>query len=260
MFEVMSYPIVNIDDITPKHLASICDHTFLNRSEAYRASGVNAVITRAKEFDAFLKETKRLVETGRQPYALCVRPEDVSRTVGYLSNNNLDIVVASVVGFPDGSLYSTDFKTAETELAINYGAREIDMVLDYNSLKAGNGYLTYHDIAKVVETAHNGGALVKVILETSELNSEQIKKACSISTLAKADFVKTSTGFSSEGANKMNLMIMRSQFKGGLKASGGIGPSNVKDILFGLSGRMDYKIKLDPMEVRIGEGSLLSKI
>jgi deoxyribose-phosphate aldolase len=252
---------LKIQDLTPEHIASICDHTFLNRPEAYRQAaekGQSPVKLREQAFKAFLKET---VESKLLPYAICVRPEDVTTTIDYLSEHKKGkILVASVVGFPDGVLYSTDLKVAETILAAKHGAREIDMVLNYDLLKAGKYEPVFSDIKAVVDAAHDMGAIVKVIFETSELNAEQIQKACELCKKAEADFIKTSTGFSAYGAKAEDLKIMRANFSGGVKMSGGVTKENVKDLLLAVSGRTDGYIDLDPSLVRIGESSLLSKM
>ncbi|MFH1174380.1 MAG: deoxyribose-phosphate aldolase [archaeon] len=253
--------LMKIDELTPEHIASICDHTFLYRSESYKKTvvkGESPVRLRQAAFEAFLKKTA----AGKlQPYAICVRPEDVKATIAFLKEAKKEqIRVASVVGFPDGSNYTTDFKVAETILAITHGAKEIDMVLDYDRLMAGRFADVSADIKKVVAAAHERKAIVKVILETSELDKEHVQKACQLCTEAHADFVKTSTGFSASGANAENLTIMRQHFPGGVKMSSGVNKENVNELLHAISGRPDGYIELDPTKIRIGESSLLSKI
>lgn len=257
----MTENLVEISDITPEQIASICDHTFLNRSEAFRQSakkGESPVRLREEALNAFLHET---ANSERVPYAVCVRPEDVFKTATYLAlNRKGGVLVASVVGFPDGPLYTTDFKVAETKLAIADGANEIDMVLDYTAFKAGDISYARNDVKAVVEAAHAKDALVKLIFETSELDSDQIKRACDLATEAGVDFVKTSTGFGADGAKADDLRIMRANFNGGVKMSGGVTPDNVKELLYAVSGRNDGYINLSPNLVRIGESSLLKKL
>lgn len=250
-------PVVKISELGYDELAGICDHTFLNRSEGYRESAkelkTSAVRMRADAFRKFLTDVGY---NNPKPYAVCVRPEDVLNTSFYLSQHAPQIKIASVVGFPDGSLYSTRFKVAETEIAIDCGANEVDMVLNYDAVKnkgAGWG----RDIGEVVEAAHNRGALVKVILETSELTAEQIEQACKTADTYEADFVKTSTGFGAHGARAVDVKIMRENFPRGIKISGGVKGSNVCDLLVAVSGRTDGYIGLNPMKIRIGESSLL---
>lgn len=249
-----------IEELTLKQIATICDHTFLNRSEAFEVKaekGQNPIKLKKKAFQEFLEQTLTLED---KPYSLCVRPEDVRTALAFLKSNGKEkILIVSVVGFPDGAVYDTSFKVAETELAISHGAKEIDMVLDYDKLKEGNLDYVYTDIHTVVTVAHNKGVIVKVIFETSELDSKQIKTACQICEKASADFVKTSTGFSASGAKAEDLKIMRENFSKGVKMSGEIKITNVKELLRAASGREDGYIELNPAKIRIGESSLLKK-
>lgn len=253
--------LVLIDDLTPEDIASICDHTFLNRPEAYKAiakKGESPVQLRANAFQSFLDET--IANEKKLPYAICVRPEDVTAASYYLADHNRsEILIASVVGFPDGSLYDTDFKVAETRLAVAHGAKEIDMVLNYHRFKAGDIAYARNDVKAVAEAAHEQKALVKLIFETSELDKNQIKGACTLATEAGVDFIKTSTGFGAYGARAEDLTIMRANFGGGIKMSGGVTKENVKDLLYAASGSVDRYIDLNPKKIRIGESSLLNK-
>jgi deoxyribose-phosphate aldolase len=131
--------------------------------------------------------------------------------------------VATVAGFPLGA-NTTAAKVAETEVAINAGAREIDMVLNVGELCAGNIDAVRADITAVVAAAHARGSLVKVILETALLSDDQKVSACIICKQAGADFVKTSTGFSTGGATVHDVALMRRVVGPtvGVKASGGI--------------------------------------
>ena len=132
-----------------------------------------------------------------------------------------DVKVCTVVGFPLGQM-STRAKALETECAVADGAQEIDMVLNVAALKDGKYDIVLEDI-KAVKAAC-GEALLKVILETCLLTKEEIVKACELSVEAGADFVKTSTGFSTGGATAEDIALMR-QTVGqdiGVKASGGV--------------------------------------
>lgn len=129
----------------------------------------------------------------------------------------------TVVGFPLGAT-NTETKVYEAITAIDDGAEEIDMVLNVGELIGGNlAYLTA-DIQAVAEAVHAKNKMLKVIFETSLLNDEQIVDACHASENAGADYVKTSTGFSTEGATLHNVELMRKTVgsKLGVKASGGI--------------------------------------
>lgn len=131
------------------------------------------------------------------------------------------VKVCTVVGFPLGQM-STRAKSAETELAIADGADEIDMVINVGALKDGEYDTVLNDIREVKDACR--GALLKVIIETCLLTEEEKIKACLLAKEAGADFVKTSTGFSTAGAKASDIALMR-QTVGedmGVKASGGI--------------------------------------
>ena len=132
-----------------------------------------------------------------------------------------DVKVCTVVGFPLGQM-STRAKALETECAVADGAQEIDMVLNVAALKDGKYDVVLADI-KAVKAAC-GNALLKVILETCLLTKEEIVKACELSVKAGADFVKTSTGFSTGGATTEDIALMRKTVGPdiGVKASGGV--------------------------------------
>ena len=132
------------------------------------------------------------------------------------------IKTCCVVGFPLGAM-SSQAKAEETRIAIEDGAEEIDMVQNIGHAKAGEWSLVEQDIAAVTEAAR-GRALVKVILETCLLTQEEIVASCQAAGRAGADFVKTSTGFSTGGARAEDLALMRKTVgpKMGVKASGGI--------------------------------------
>lgn len=132
-----------------------------------------------------------------------------------------DVKVCTVVGFPLGQM-STRAKALETACAVEDGAHEIDMVLNVAALKDGDYDVVLEDI-KAVKAACKD-ALLKVILETCLLTKEEIVKASQLSVEAGADFVKTSTGFSTGGATAEDIALMRRTVgpEVGVKASGGI--------------------------------------
>jgi len=133
-----------------------------------------------------------------------------------------DVKTCVVVGFPLGAM-TKEAKAFETSDAIKNGANEIDMVINVGALKDKNYTLLKEDIEAVVNAA-KGKAIVKVIIETCLLTDEEKVKACEISKEAKADFVKTSTGFSNSGATKEDIALMRKTVGDdlGVKASGGV--------------------------------------
>jgi deoxyribose-phosphate aldolase len=134
-----------------------------------------------------------------------------------------EVKVCTVVGFPFGAT-STEAKVCETEAALRDGAHEIDMVQNVGALRGGDNHAVQADIAAVVEAAHRGGAIVKVILETALLDDDQKTTACLLAKRANADFVKTSTGFGPSGATVHDVELMRRAVGPamGVKASGGI--------------------------------------
>lgn len=138
-----------------------------------------------------------------------------------LENSNVKVCV--VVGFPLGA-HLTRVKVFETEQALNDGATEVDMVINIGALKAKENELVERDIAGVVQMAHSRNALVKVIIETALLTDDEKIRACQLAQKAGADFVKTSTGFSSGGATVEDVALMRRVVGPNVevKAAGGI--------------------------------------
>ena len=151
----------------------------------------------------------------------CIRPMDVASAAEILAGS--DVHVCTVIGFPHGSS-TTAVKEFETADAIKNGAVEIDMVINVSALLSGDYDYVEQDIRAVVDVAHAAGASVKVIFETAYLNDELIIKACELSEAAGADYVKTSTGFASEGATLHNVQLMKATVGDRLKvkSSGGV--------------------------------------
>lgn len=151
--------------------------------------------------------------------SVCVNPHFVAYASELLKDS--DVLVCTVVGFPLGA-NTTEVKVFETVDAIKNGADEIDMVINVGELKNGNYSYVEEEIRRVVEASD--GKLVKVILETCYLTDEEIKEASLCAKRAKADFVKTSTGFGSAGATVHAVSIMRETVGNemGVKASGGV--------------------------------------
>ena len=133
------------------------------------------------------------------------------------------VKVCSVIGFPLGA-NTPDVKVMEAQLATQQGASEIDMVINIGALKGGDMQLVARDIRGVVRTAHEAGAILKVIIETALLTEDEKVTACLLAKEAGADFVKTSTGFSGGGATVEDITLMRRVVgpEMGVKASGGI--------------------------------------
>lgn len=151
--------------------------------------------------------------------SVCVNPYWVPFCKEELKDS--DVKVCTVIGFPLGATSSAS-KAFETAHAIEQGADEVDMVMNIGELLAGHDQAVQKDIEAVVQAAQ--GKILKVILETCLLNDAQIERACSLCVKAKADFVKTSTGFNSAGANTHVVEVMKQAVKGQakVKAAGGV--------------------------------------
>ena len=150
--------------------------------------------------------------------SVCINPTWVSYAAKALEGT--DIKVCTVIGFPLGATTSA-VKAFETKDAISHGADEVDMVINIGQAKSGHFVFVEEDIRAVVEAS--GGKLVKVIIETCLLTDKEKIKACQAAVAAGADFVKTSTGFSTAGARLDDVRLMR-QTVGpdvGVKAAGG---------------------------------------
>lgn len=152
-------------------------------------------------------------------YSVCVNSGYVHIAKQALGRS--DVKICTVVGFPLGAM-STEAKIFEAKKAIEHGASEIDMVMNIGRLKSQNHVAVLKDISNVKRAI--GLIPLKVILEISELSKNEIVKACEICIDARADFVKTSTGFSKSGATLTAVKIMKKSVKNQLKikASGGI--------------------------------------
>jgi deoxyribose-phosphate aldolase len=193
-------PLSGIDST----LASQIDHTLLKADAT--AADIRKICCEARKYGFA---------------SVCVNPYWVPLAAAELSGS--PVKVCTVVGFPLGAT-ATEGKVAETENAIRHGATEIDMVINVGELKGGNYDAVRQDIEAVARAAHKGGAILKVILETALLDDNQKVVASTLSKVAGAEFVKTSTGFSTGGATVHDVALMR-QVVGeemGVKASGGI--------------------------------------
>lgn len=169
--------------------------------------------------DARLCDIKKLVDEASEHnfYSVCVNSTYVKDIKAY----NKDVRIAAVVGFPLGAM-ATRAKAFEAKCAIEDGASEIDMVIEIGRLKDGDYAYVLEDIKAVKEAI--GANILKVIIETCLLTDEEKVKACELSEKAGADFVKTSTGFSTGGASVADVALMKETVGNRLKvkASGGI--------------------------------------
>jgi len=172
--------------------------------------------------DATEEEIKKLCEEAKNFgfASVCINPTNVAHAAEILKES--EIKVCTVIGFPLGATTSK-VKAFETRNAIANGAQEVDMVINIGALKSGNNYLVEKDIEAVVNAA-KGNIIVKVILETALLTKDQIIKASLLAKSAGANFIKTSTGFSTAGALIEDIELMRKTvgFDMGIKAAGGI--------------------------------------
>jgi deoxyribose-phosphate aldolase len=153
--------------------------------------------------------------------SVCINPWNVPLAAEMLRGTN--VKVCTVVGFPLGATLP-HVKIYEAEEAIKLGAQEIDMVINIGALKSGQDDVVESDIRGVVDASHRGGAICKVILETALLTQEEKTRASAAGKRAGADFVKTSTGFSTAGATAEDVALMRAVVgpKIGVKAAGGV--------------------------------------
>jgi len=188
----------------PLDLAKTIDHTLL------------APDATAEQVDALCEEASRYGFA-----SVCINPTWVRRCASLVRDSGVS--VCAVIGFPLGA-NTSQIKAMEARQAIRDGAREVDMVINVGALKSGDHDLVRSDIEKVVDSAHEAGAIVKVILETALLTDEEKVIASAIAKRAKADFVKTSTGFGGGGATVFDVALMRETVgpEMGVKASGGV--------------------------------------
>ncbi len=152
--------------------------------------------------------------------AVCVNPWWISLAASVLRGT--PVKLAATIGFPLGANHTT-VKRFEAEEAIRLGAHELDMVMNIGALKSGDRNSVQNDISTVAEVTHAGGAILKVILETPLLTLEEKILSCQLSLAAKANFVKTATGFFG-AATAEDVSLMRGVVgdQAGVKASGGI--------------------------------------
>ncbi len=191
-------------ELKNEEIARMIDHTLL-KPEA-TPQDVERLCFEAKEYNFA---------------SVCINPSYVKLSADLLKDTK--VKVCTVVGFPLGAT-TTEVKRWETEQALQNGAEEIDMVIHIGKLKAGDYDYVFNDINQVVLAAKKHGAVCKVIIETALLTDEEKVKACLLAKEAKADFVKTSTGFSKGGATAGDVALMKFVVGSavGVKASGGI--------------------------------------
>jgi len=153
-------------------------------------------------------------------FGICVPPFWVKKAAREIGG--LDIQLVTVVGFPLG-YQMTESKLIEIEKAIEYGANELDVVMNISAFKSGLSWAKI-ELAKCAQLIHEAECVMKVIIETSYLSDKEIVMAAKLCADAGTDFVKTSTGFSGGGAKTEHVKLMRANLSSnvGIKASGGI--------------------------------------
>lgn len=185
-------------------LAAVIDHTLL-KPEATR------------------EQVLRLCEEAAQHGFACAMVNPAWAALVHAELAGTGISAGSVVGFPLGMSMATT-KREETAALVKVGVHDIDMVINIGMLKSGENHALQQEVRGVVEVAHGAGAIVKVILETCLLTVEEKLRASELVITAGADFLKTSTGFSTSGATAEDVALMRGVAGGrcGVKAAGGI--------------------------------------
>lgn len=190
---------------TAEEIAGLIDHTVL-KPDARRAD-IEQCCAEARE----------------QRFAsVCVNPVYIAEVHRLLADSG--VKTCSVIGFPLGACRTAD-KVAEARGVLGDGAQEVDMVLQLGALKDGDDAAVHDDIAAVAAACHEHDAILKVILETGLLTTEEKERACRLCVKASADFVKTSTGFGNGGATVDDIALMAAAVREaglGVKASGGV--------------------------------------
>ncbi|HEX9376380.1 MAG TPA: deoxyribose-phosphate aldolase [Actinomycetota bacterium] len=221
----------------PADLARYIDHTLL-RPDA-TAADIDRLCEEAREFGFA---------------AVCVNPVWVRRCAQALRGTN--VRVASVVGFPFGAS-TPEVKAVEARRAIRDGAREIDMVINIGALRSGLLDLVREDVQKVSDACHEAGAMNKVIIEAALLTDEEKVVASHLAKEAKADYVKTSTGYGPHGATVEDVLLMRETVgpRLGVKAAGGIRTlSDVRDMIAAGATRIGASAGVQILNERSGAG------
>jgi len=192
-------------ECVPEDIAKCIDHTVLKPETT--ADDVRKLCAEANEYGFA---------------SVCVSPSYVPVAAKELAGSK--VKVCTVVGFPSGA-HMPEIKALEARRAIRDGAQEIDMVVNIGAIKTGDDELVYRDILRVSEACEDGSAILKVIIETGLLTDEEKRRACELAKKARANYVKTSTGFGPGGATAEDIALMYSIVSGagmGVKASGGV--------------------------------------
>ena len=189
-----------------KDILAKCDHTLLKQESTW-------------------EDIKAVVDDGikYKTASVCIPPAFVERAARYAKGG---VAICTVIGFPNGSC-TTQTKVFETRDAIAKGADEIDMVINIGELKAGNDAYVLDEIKQIKKAC--GKHILKVIIETCLLTEEEKIRACRIVTESGADFIKTSTGFSTGGATREDVALMKANVGPGVKVKAAGGIADLKD-------------------------------
>jgi deoxyribose-phosphate aldolase len=187
-----------------QNLAAVMDHTLLKP-------------------EATQEQVIRLCREAAEHRFACAMVNPTWAALAYAELVGTGVPVGVVVGFPLGASLGTT-KREEAAALVKIGAHDVDMVINVGLLKSGENQAVQQEIEGVVEVVHEAGAIVKVILETCLLTVEEKLRASELAIAAGADFIKTSTGFSTGGATPEDVALMRGVAGGrcGVKASGGV--------------------------------------
>lgn len=189
-----------------KDILSKCDHTLLAQTAGWA-------------------EIKKICDDGLKYHtaSVCIPPCFVKRAKQYVGDR---LAICTVIGFPNG-YNTTATKVFETKDAVASGADEIDMVINVGALKAGEDAYVLSEIKAVKEACQ--GKLLKVIVETCYLTEEEKVRACRLVSEAKADYIKTSTGFGTAGATREDVMLFVANVDEGVKIKAAGGIADLKD-------------------------------
>lgn len=191
-----------------QEILSKCDHTLLKQTATF--SDIQSICDDGIKYNTA---------------SVCIPPCYVKDAKNYVGDK---LSICTVIGFPNG-YNTTKVKVYETEQAILDGADEIDMVINIGQLKAHNYDYVLNEIVEINKVCKKYGKLLKVIIETCLLTDDEKIKMCNLVTEAKADYIKTSTGFSTAGATKEDVTLFAQHIgkEVKIKAAGGI--SNLAD-------------------------------
>ena len=219
----MSTQIHLLDEEEEQEVPGFDAEAFAKQALSSRQNLAAAIDHTLLKPEATQEQVIRLCREAAEHGFACAMVNPTWAALAYAELAGTGISVGVVVGFPLGASLGTT-KREEALALVKIGAHDVDMVINIGLLKSGENQAVQQEIEGVVEVAHEAGAVVKVILETCLLTVEEKLRASELAIAAGADFLKTSTGFSTGGANARDVAMMRGVAGGrcGVKASGGI--------------------------------------